>query len=82
MSLTGWHECRCGRGCGPKVLPSKCCGLEGEFGSESIIYCRLHESAEDLYKLLKDLLPFMGYEPEAEIYKRAKGLIDRVEGKV
>lgn len=81
MSLTGWHECRCGRQCGPRVLPSKCCGLEGEFGSESIVFCPLHETAKDMLEFLKLLKPFMGYEPKASIYTRVCDLIDRAEGR-
>lgn len=81
MSLNGHHECRCGRQCAGKVLPSKCCGLEGEFGSESIIYCPLHDSAGEMLEMLKLLVPFMGYEPKASIYLRVKGLIEKAEAK-
>lgn len=87
MSLNGHHVCQCGRPHFKDVLPSKCCGLEGEFGSESIIYCPLHAAAPELLegvKTLVSVLTLANYpngEKGSKLIKHWKAAIAKAEGK-
>lgn len=62
----------------PSPKPRAECGCQIKcFGGEIdyIEYCPLHEAAKELLQFIKDIRPFLGYDPEATLHKRADELI-------
>lgn len=67
--------------------PSGGCGCRIVLGEpnqepQGIEYCPLHANSQSMLQFIEDIRPFLGYDPDATLHKRADNLIAAAQGKV